>query len=252
MPRISMAGFVYSREAWELTKDKLARSEPRWHDASRLQQAIKEVEDLVRSKNFSDQDIIDLLVASELELGGESPSGDRINQLGSVVRQALREETGSKDAETSQAKPGGRRKAPKKESKKNEQASEIGGDHQKSADGKPDTDTPEQPGERPAEQPAAGKEDHATEKAGGSAREASGDRAPDASGEEVPKSKEPISGKANEPTIPEGAGGPNDTGVPEVQRQATSNAVKSGSGVWQIFAEKTQDRASLTTEVEGT
>ena len=51
MPRISMSGFVYSREAWELAKDKLSRSEPRWHDASRLRQAITEVKDLVRSKN---------------------------------------------------------------------------------------------------------------------------------------------------------------------------------------------------------
>lgn len=89
MPRISMSGFVYSREAWELAKDKLSRSEPRWHDASRLRQAITEVKDLVRSKNLSDQDVIDLLVESELELSGENPSAARVVQLGSVVRQAL-------------------------------------------------------------------------------------------------------------------------------------------------------------------
>lgn len=169
MPRISMSGFVYSREAWELAKEKLSRSEPRWHDAGRLKKAIKEVEDLVRSKNLSDQDVIDVLVESELEFSGENPSAARIGQLGSVVRQALKEEREPRGADAAQGKAGGRRKGPKKDNKKGDQDSEIGGNQQSGAPGNPDADTPKQPIEPPAEQPAPRKEEPA-EKSGGSSR----------------------------------------------------------------------------------
>jgi hypothetical protein len=228
-----MSGFVYSREAWELAKDKLSRSEPRWHDGNRLKQAITEVKDLVRSKNLSDQDVIDLLVESELELSGENPSSARVVQLGAVVRQALKEERESKVADAVQGKSGVRRKGPKKGNNKDEQDSEIGGNHQIGAPGRPDADTLKQPMEPPAQQPVSEKAELA-EKGGGSSREAVEERPPASRGDEVPTNGEPA-GNANELQINEDGERPNETGAPDSGRQATPNPAKGASGILALF-----------------
>jgi hypothetical protein len=88
MPRISTAGFSFGRDAFTRSVEKLEEGQPRSFDAAGLEDAIRQVRDLIDEKGYSEQDVVDVLAA---ELDGTATAAD-LTKLQAIVRRALKAE----------------------------------------------------------------------------------------------------------------------------------------------------------------
>lgn len=106
MPRISTAGFSFGREAFTRSVEKLEEGQPRSFDAAGLEDAIRQIRDLIDEKGYSEQDVVDVLAA---ELDGTTMAAD-LTKLQAIVRRALKAERKTPRTAGSPSRP--RRKPP--------------------------------------------------------------------------------------------------------------------------------------------